>query len=50
MIECPVCKTIMSYDEFIRHTRISIPYNCIKYCYENNLKKDKKDRKIKIYF
>ena len=52
MIECPVCKTIMFYDEFIRHTRKSIPYNCIKYWYDNNLKKDKKElaKKNGTYF
>ena len=49
MIVCPVCNDIMSFNEFVKHTRKSIPHNCIKYCYENNLKKDIKKRNVKIY-
>ena len=48
MIECPRCNSLLTYEEFIKHTKNSIPYNCIKYCYEKNLKKDIKKRNIKI--
>ena len=37
-IECPRCDEGMKFDEFVKHTRNTIPYNCINCCYKKSLK------------